>query len=410
MNNKKVFIFAYKNLWRNKRRTVLNIIGLTLTVSLVIYFLSFYRGTYQGMLFENFIKYKAGHLQIHKKGVNEIDEMINEKMIIENSDRIENELKKIREIKGYSLRVKTYGFISNGKEKFPVIIIGCKLAEERKILIWGNYIYKGEFFEKGAEEMVIGKKLSEILNLKLDNNCYLYTNTTSSYPNLSILKISGIIHTNFSEYDKNTVFLSLEKLQEIIDSKKAINEILIKINNTKDTDEIENNLKDKFKDYNLQINSWKYYGKWLVEDAKNDAIFYYIITGILILISISTVTTTLSVSIFERTKEIGALRALGYQKKDILKLFLSESSIIGILGSISGVIFGAMFVFLNYYFTYKYELGVFNLPPMEIRTQPAFSDFTFGIMLGFATSIIAGYFPAKRAGNMNIVSALYMIR
>lgn len=408
MNNKTIFVLALKNLRRHIRRTVINIINIAVTVGIIYFFLGYYRGTYFVMMRESFINYKSSHIQIHTSYFDEkkVQDYVVPKTVFDNYVSMVSEIKNLSGIKGVSPRLTGIGFFGNGKEKMVVTIHGIVPEYEDKINVVKNCITNGTFLDK-SDGVIIGYQTAELFGLKVGDLCYIQSQTVYNSPNIILLPVVGIYNTGFYELDKNTVFVSLKDANILFDTNNSVNQIYVFLENIKLTDKIFSQLNQKFSKNGFDIKTWKYYGQALLENEKGDGIFYTIFLAILLFISISTIMSTMYISVFERIREIGTLRSIGWTKKEIFKIFVFESLSIGIIGAMVGFILGGIPTLYLKYVGVKYSLGdVVSIPMFKLVSEPEYYD----LIIAFCTGIIATYvgalFPARKASKMVITDAL----
>jgi len=405
----KLLLIAIKNLSRQKRRSILSILSVTFSVGILFFFLGYYRGTYIYMMREAFIKYESGHIQIHTKFFDDkkYQDYIKEKNLIKNYTKVCQKIKLLPEVIEVLPRIITFGFFSNTKEKMPITIIGCIPENEKNSYIVAQSIKEGRFLEKPNDGVVIGKKLAELFNLKVGDVCFLQTQTIYNTPNIISLTVVGIYETGFHKLDKNTIFTTLHNVNLLCDTENSVNKLIVFLKNMNVVKKTEKELK-KILDENLDIKSWEYYGQALLENEQGDSIFYAIFLGILIFISISTIVATMYMNFYERTKEIGTIRALGFYKSEVFKLFIYEGLAIGVIGGILGIILGSIPNFYLYFWGIEYSgmSEVINIPIFKIISRPTFSDVIISIFLGLVSSYLGTFFPSRRAVKLVIADAL----
>jgi putative ABC transport system permease protein len=405
----KLLLIAIKNLSRQKRRSMLSILSVAFSVGVLFFFLGYYRGTYIYMMREAFIKYESGHIQIHTKFFDEkkYQDYIKEKNLIKNYSEVCQKIKSLPQVVEVLPRIITFGFFSNTKEKMPITIIGCISENEKKSYIVAQSIKEGRFLEKQNDGVVIGKKLAELFNLKVGDICFLQTQTIYNTPNVISLPVVGIYETGSYKIDKNTVFTTLDNINMLCDTEDSVNKIIVFLKNMNVVKKTEKELRTIL-DENLDIKTWEYYGQALLENEQGDSIFYAIFLGILILISISTIIATMYMNVYERTKEVATLRALGFYKSEVFKLFIYEGLAIGIIGGILGIILGGIPNFYLYFWGIDYSgmSEVINIPIFKIISKPAFGDVFVSIFLGLISSYLGTFFPSRRAVKLIISDAL----
>jgi putative ABC transport system permease protein len=193
----------------------------------------------------------------------------------------------------------------------------------------------------------------------------------------------------------------------LCDMEDSVNKIIVFLKNMNVVKKTEKELRTIL-DENLDIKTWEYYGQALLENEQGDSTFYAIFLGILILISISTIIATMYMNVYERTKEIATLRALGFYKSEVFKLFIYEGLAIGIIGGILGIILGGIPNFYLYFWGIDYSgmSEVINIPIFKIISRPAFGDVFVSIFLGLISSYLGTFFPSRRAVKLIISDAL----
>jgi len=405
----KLLLIAIKNLSRQKRRSMLSILSVAFSVGVMFFFLGYYRGTYIYMMREAFIKYESGHIQIHSKFFDEkkYQDYIKEKNLIKNYSEICQKIKFLPQVVEVLPRIITFGFFSNTKEKMPITIVGCIPENEKNSYIVAQSIKQGRFLEKYNDGVIIGKKLAELFNLKIGDICFLQTQTVYNTPNIISLPVVGIYETGFHKLDKNTIFTTLYNVNLLCDTEDSANKLIVFLKNMYVVKKTEKDLRSIL-DKNLDIKTWEYYGQALLENEQGDSVFYAIFLGILILISISTIVATMYMNVYERTKEIGTLRALGFYKSEVFKLFIYEGLSIGIIGGVLGIILGGIPNFYLYFWGIDYTgmSEVINIPIFKIISRPMFSDVVVSIFLGLVSSYLGTFFPSRRAVKLVITDAL----
>lgn len=419
MNQKDLFIFlvSFKNLWRHKRRTIINIIGIAISVMMITFFFGYYRGTYQTNLFEAMINLSVGHIQIHSKsfqsptlGSDNIDFSLKNEDIIKDYLPILSEVSNAsgNKLSAISVKLKNFGFISNGKEKFPVMVVGVLPQLEKNFSPVPNSIVQGKFIDVPGEGIVIGENLAKLFDFKVGDLAYVYSTTVDGQPNLIILPIIGISKTKYTEFDKLTVFLHLDDAKSLFNT-EGVNEIIVKLKKTSFSKDVSKTLKEKLKEFKVEDWEETEVIKVFKEGTEGDAVVYTIIFGIILLIALSTIMSTMYVSVYERTREIGTLRAIGWSKGEVFKLFLFESINIGVIGSLIGVFLGGFLSLILYFFPISFEAYgevMAELSVMKIASDPRIYDFIISFIIGVFGTYVGGVFPSLRASKMIITEAL----
>lgn len=409
MQQKSLVTIAFRNLFRHWRRSIITGLSVTLSAGLVFFVLGFYRGTYDEMMFESFIRFKSGHLTIQTPYYDERDitKSLDSVSLFTNAQEITNNLYKLPDIRAVSMRTMSSGFIGNGREKYPVLINGIDPKNENKVGVVSKSITSGQFLLE-REGAMMGKPLAELFGFKVGDLCYIQAQTVYNTPNLIIVPIVGIFSTGFNELDKGTVFISNNQSVDLFATESSMaNRLIVYLHNTKSTEVVKEEV-HKILGNKLIVKSWRDYAQALIKDSQSDRFFFNIIIGILMLIAVATIMSTMYMSVYERIREIGTLRAIGWFSKDIYKLFIYESLIIGVAGSFVGLLFGGIptlyMMFIGVDYSQAGEL--ISVPIFKLTSHPLWTDLIWAFLVGILSTFIGGFFPARKARKMAIVDAL----
>jgi putative ABC transport system permease protein len=165
---------------------------------------------------------------------------------------------------------------------------------------------------------------------------------------------------------------------------------------------------------NLTVVSWLEDAKEYIAMSSQDKVSTYIMVALLFILAVIGISNSMLMAVFERTKEIGMLRALGMKDADVLKLFLIESGLIGLIGSLIGIALGILINFYMVYYGIDYTeiMKQANMKDIGYRVVGIYkSAWNWGTIIasGFIASFVAAaasFFPARKAVKMNIVDTL----
>lgn len=288
------------------------------------------------------------------------------------------------------------------------------------------------FVENGKREILIGVKGAKDLNVEIGDDVKLFTiiDKKDDYGNIRHihqaidLKIAGIVNSPNPKTNGYIAYLPLDILQdengilleghitEISIRKKGIPDFSLSVKEESPyyiKQSLDNELPD-----NLVLVSWEEDAKDYLAISSSKRIGNTILLSLLFLIAFIGIANTMLMAVFERTKEIGMMRAIGMRDRDIIYLFLVESGLIGFIGSILGVTIG---IILNYYMVtygidYTFIMEKMNVRDFGYRVVGIFRaawNWPTIILSGIITTIIASicsYLPAKKAIKMSIVDTL----
>jgi putative ABC transport system permease protein len=185
-----------------------------------------------------------------------------------------------------------------------------------------------------------------------------------------------------------------------------VTEVVLKKEENYDINEVVGEMKNKFSEYEFEINTWKELEQLVIQMVERQGLLSIVVSVILFIIVFSTVMNTMLMVVLERTSEIGTLMAIGFKRKHILSLFLFEGAIKGLTGGALGTVLGAMAVFIIN------KIGIpFYVPGGEgasyiIRPEIDLRLIILALLFSIGAAVLASLYPANRGSKMNPVEAL----
>ena len=406
MKNTILIKIAFRNIFRNTRRTIITCIAVLISVSALI-FMETYFGGFMGDIVEDTIK-STGHAKIQHPEYKLKERMLSLNVPVENYGDIIELLKNNEEIKLATGRIKFGAIININDENETGLGMGIVPEDEREILNLQNSLIKGQYFTGKDDETIIGRELVSSLNLDIGDTITVIVSTAYNSLNAANLRIIGIC--DLLNYNMNRIFfVPLTKTQDLLDMYDNVTEILIFTDDYKKTDEIINTIKAIPEiSENYDVLNWLEAGS-LETYYPLVQVMIYVFQGIFLLLAAIVIVNTILMSVFERTWEIGIINAVGMKGKQILLLLLFEALMIGIIGGIVGIFVGSGFSYLLEVKGITIGKAVEGYP-IPIR-QVIYGDLTWfpvikSFLLGLFASVLGAFLPALKASRMEPAEAL----
>jgi putative ABC transport system permease protein len=404
-----VFKLGFRNIGRNRKRTLINASTVAAAVMVIILFDVLREGQWSDVI-DNYIKMGVGHIKIHKKGYDrESDRLPINNLLLRDFGKVEERIKDTPGIIAIYPRLKAGGLISYHGKQSPVLINGINLMKETKFGLLTKENVKGAIPEEGEYKVLLGKEIVSLLKTDLDSIVFLYSRTTYESHNVIDLEVSGIYSIGFSDFEKINIFVPLDILQGLIGT-DGISELTIILEDPKETEAILDSLKSKLSSFDVEIFPYSHYMEDILSLRGMQEGATGFIRGILLILALFGILNMMLVSTWERKKEIGTLRALGYGKLQIVGIFISEGIWIGLLGGVLGSFIGIIGALLLQNIGIPIPAGAlegFNIPMsthMYGKIMPVF--FYRAFILGVLTTVIASFPSALRASALPIIQAL----
>mgnify|MGYP006296249751 CR=1 FL=1 len=397
---------AFKNLIRHKNRTLITAVIIAFAIFFYLIMDSLIGGM-TAMSFDTIIDYEAGHLQIADRYYwEEKDELPLENLISE-----EDELFKIiREHPQHQLDLRELNFsarLNNGINELPIVAKGVKGAELLNIFDLKNSFVEGNIFAENSYQAVMGKRLADLMKLKKGDYFTLLVKDKYETFNTIDLELVGLLHTINPNLNSNYVYLPLAIAQNSLNVNNSISNLIIELNDKNTAEEtavqLENSLNQEYP--TLRGYSWQQLDAVTVASAKQAGI--QLVMVIILLIAAIAIINTVILAALERMEEIGMMLSLGLKKSEIIYIFIIESTGIGILGGIIGLILGFFGVLamtrigINFDLITGIELSKFGVPIIgemygSWNPKSFILVFAYGIIVSFLASILPAYWAAAK--------------
>lgn len=330
-----LFKLAWRNIWRNKRRSIVVLGSVVVGIISVLFMNGFMNGMLYQML-SNQISTSVSHIQIHKKGFND-NKIIQSR--IPDAAAVEESLKSNPLIKSYSKRVITFGLISSAVNSSGVFINGIEPENEKHVSIINEQIKEGKYFTGDKREIVIGNKLAEKLEVRLGDKVVLMSNTLDGSIGSEVFRVAGIYKTFSSEFDKAYIYIPIETAQQMLNINNEIFEFAVVANDYRKVDEVKKSIQENLtEDY--EVLSYKDLLPFLVYQIDLSKESMWIFNLIIELALIFGIVNSMLMAVFERIREIGVLMSIGMKNIKIFFMILTEGLVIGIVGTFTGLFFG----------------------------------------------------------------------
>jgi len=404
----KIFILALRNIFRNKRRTLITFLAIISGMSALIVFGGFVHFTFWGLR-ETTIRSQLGHIQIYKKGCTEEGLSKPLEYLIDNYEKFITEFQKIPYVEIITPRLSFSGLISTGEKTLTCIGSGVVPENESKLASFESLV-EGKDIEN-EDEAVIGSVLKKSLGVKIGDYVTLLTTTVDGSINAVDVKIVGVSQSGSQEYDAVIVKVPLKTVQKLLNT-QSVDKILVLLDKTERTDVVvkyvENIIKEKTLD--LEFKKWSELASFYQSVVRLYTGMFNVVKIIIAVIVFFSIANTMTMSIFERTREIGTIRAIGTKKFVTIILFLVEGLFIGVIGGFLGIIGGISIATII-----NLSGGIYIPPPPMMTTgytaliliipKVVFNSYISTILV----SVISSVYPAIKAANLKIVEALHHV-
>jgi len=379
----------------------ISIAGITVGVAALIVILSVFNGF--GSLVTSYLMSLDPHIRITaitNEGEKEIVKL--DKLLSEQND-----------IMAYSPFIEGKVLAYNKGVTQVLNLKGITEESVNNVYLLNDNIVDGEGFEsQGTSNIVVGLQLADKLQVFTRDTLLLISpsNIEQALTQLSLplsrkVVVAGIFSSKNNEYDGGYIFCSLKDAQYLFGYKNNFQGYDIRLNHINNSDKIKKIIQAQVDQNKFSVNTWYDFHQELYAVMQVERWTAYIILSLIIAVATFNILGSLSMSVIEKKRDIGILRSMGVTEKSVLKIFMFEGLLIGIIGTLLGIIIGYLVCYIQIkYNIYPLDPSQYKIDSLPIEVR--FSDFFFISGVAMLLSFLASLYPAKRAAKINPISAI----
>ncbi|CAG5015945.1 hypothetical protein DYBT9275_05447 [Dyadobacter sp. CECT 9275] len=315
---------------------------------------------------------------------------------IRNADEVVRVLERNEQIVAITRQVNQNVFFRNGVTKVSGTLSGIDVVNEVRMFNTAQYMTEGNLteLEKRSDAVVLGTGLADKLSASIGDNITL----TTSDGVTKILKVIGLIQTGTGSVDKSRALISISTARQLLSKNKSYaTEVLANIRDYNDAKVVADAIRP---DIEYKTEAWQE-GNAQLESANTlrDIIAIAVSLTILIVAGFG-IYNIMNMTVSEKMREIAILKAMGFDGKDIIQIFLVQSVIIGLMGGFIGLLFG--FIIASIVDRIPFKIASFDTLPISYLPV----DYILAMVFGLIVTFVAGYLPARKASTVDPVEIL----
>ncbi len=405
----KFWVIAFRDLGRNRRRTSFTLVGVALGMMVLILMSGFITGIFEGIL-EDSIRLQTGHLQLRADTYQEEKVSLQWGDLLDNPGQLAGEIQSMEKVQAATPILWASGRLSTIQESAGVRLTGIdpgsSIHDHLQVgLTSGEYLTA-----EGRGELLMGRRLAQAMDIGVGQKVHLSVGNADGQLEEGIFTVKGLFSTGFPGYDENTILLPISQLQAFTGAGDRSSAVVVMLHERSDADEVSAALGRE----GVDVLTWKEMNSVVLTAVETGITFYYILYAIVILVVAVIIANTLLMAVFERTREIGILAALGMKKRQILSIFLLESVSLALVGILIGVSLGSALVI--YFSNTGIDIGESSasLAGDMVLGTSIYTKLTMGnvVSLSFwmlAIIVLVSLYPAWYAARLEPVEALHAL-
>jgi putative ABC transport system permease protein len=416
---KNLFKLALRGLMRNRRRSMVTLLAIAFGFSAIVLFAGYTHNVYDGLARQSIHGELLGHLTLSKRGMRKEGKLDPERYMLTASEvsAIAMTLKDEPHVVLVAPRLGLSGLISNGRASTIFIAEGIEPAavvrlregslteQEKKSGMFESM--KMRLDPEHPEVASLSAGLVEMLHLAVGAQAVVLANTLTGQANALDITLGQSFNTGNANSNDKFAFVSLDLARTLLDAEGRADRLTILLDDVNQTGAMRDALLAKLNKagFDVEIQTWQELSDFYTQvHGMFDMIFGFIFSIVLTVVVMS-VANSMGMTVIERTREIGTLRAIGLKRGGVVRLFTTESMLLTLIGCITGLLI-ALGV--------RWGINMANIsytPPNSPSPVPLLVDmdigrtlFTFALMGAVGT--LAAYLPARRAAQKDIIDAL----
>ena len=402
---------AWRNIWRHRGRTIIVVLAIGLTMALMMWYDGMVAG-FQQAIYGNAIQVLGGNIQIHAPGYqSEANQM--PLLPLENDMAVVNTASAEPDVVLASRRINTGGMASNRKGAFAATIVGIEPEQEAQISLLAKHIIAGRYLTSADQDQVfIGKGLADAMEIGVGDRFTLTGRDTHDQMRNRTMTVAGIYDVGMPEIEKRSIYISLGEAQDLYGLPGQSTEVALSLKQIGEEPAVIKALNSSLPGY--EYASWQTNFPEL-QNALNTKTGAMNIFSVIILLVVGIgILNLLMMAVFERTREIGILGALGLKPGQISWLFLLEGALMGLVGVFFGVALGLLinFWFSRVGFDYSQFTSLTSYTALisgRVYTTLGTEKLLGRSLIVLVISLLAAFFPARAAAREEPAQALHYV-
>jgi putative ABC transport system permease protein len=402
-----VLILAWRNLWRNKRRSFITISSVLFAVLLAIVFYSMEQGSYERMI-DTMVKYSTGYVQVQ-------DMLYQDEPSIDNSllydENLEDVIVSLGSLIDYTVpRIQNFALIATENQTRGSMLMGIDPGREQLLNKLHDDLVAGHFITRDDQDIVLAEGLANILNVQVGDTVVLLGQGFQGSTAAGKYMVKGLVNLKLPELNNNIIYMSLPAAQWFYMADNRLTALIVMPQNPKHAQVIVNQLNASLDQEWYTAISWEVMLKDLLTLMKFDMAGTMIMLLILYIVIAFGLYGTILTMMIERMREFGMLLSLGMKRGQLAMMSLIETLMISFTGAIAGMLVAIPIVMWFYHNPIKLT-GELADAIIEYGFEPVlpFSGdpgiFYTQAKIVLVISLFIGLYPVFKMFRLNIMTA-----
>jgi len=406
------FKIAKVHLTSNLKQTLVALLGVTFGISMYIFMNSFMAGVDDAQT--NLAFTSLAHVRIYNDGPVDNTNLVkkvypknaairvsNAKVIqyttgIKNTAAILSLVRNQPEVIAITPQVNINVFFRNGGNKLNGTLSGVDVENENKLFNSASYMTVGSWgnLKYRPDGILLGVDLAHDLSVNLDDNINILTSDGISHN----YKLIGLFQTNVKQVDKTKAYINISAARQLLsENQEYVTDLQINLQDYEKTAPLVSRIAPVIP---YKVESWQTSNQQLEAGSKLRDIIAMAVSLTILMVAGFGIYNIMNMTINEKIREIAILKAMGFSGRDVTQIFLTQAIVIGVLGGLVGIVLG--FIIARIVNNIPFHIAGMATLPMTYYVK----DYIMAFLFGLATTLIAGYLPARKASKIDPVNII----
>lgn len=397
---------AWRNLWRNKRRSLITIASIFFGVLLATTMNSLQDGTYANMI-DMMVKLSSGYLQVQNPEYFENKSINN---TFSPTDELMAQLESQPEVTTVAKRLESFALISSGPNTRGGAVIGFEPAKDSQTSNLQNWVSDGEFLNSGDNGVLVTFNIAKHLDLNVNDTIILISQGYRGVTAAGKYPIKGILTFSTPQMNNLGVFMDISLAQNLFSAEGMNTSLMVMVHDYTDVRSVKKDISELTGE-SLSVYSWDELNPEIVQFIESDKAGGVIMIGILYIVIGFGIFGTIIMMVAERKREMAVMVAVGMQKFKLATILFFETFLIGIVGVLSGFAVSVPIILMlvgnpielpaelaEAYVQYGFEPYLFFGMAPEVFWQQ--------VLTVFAITLVISVYPVVKVKNMVVSRSL----
>lgn len=405
-------LMAWRNVWRNPRRSILTILAIAFACLLLVFMLSFQFGMYEVMI-NAAVKMQTGHLQVIADDYNEDMKM---RWVVQDPQAVGRLMQETPHVTSHTFRANGFALLSSRERTYGGMVTGVDPEREPTVSSTVSTIRQGAYLSHGdTNQAIVGSLLAKNLHIGIGDELVLLGNARDGSIAATVLNVKGIFTSGIDDYDRSAIQIPLDYFQEVFAMRGAVHQVVGLCDSLPGVYAAQASLSERLPEIKnkreLECKAWNELMPGLIQSIQMDlggGVIFYLILIVVVAFSIM---NTFLMAVFERTHEFGTLIAIGARPVRLTKMLLYESAFLTACGIVLGIAAGC--VLTLYVESTGITLGEaegmlrqYGIPNV-MRPKLSWITAVAGPFVVFCITMLTALYPAFKVRKLKPVEAMH---